>query len=195
MWIYSTLVETAAAAIFVVPVFIIYGKYLFHKLKLTIVYGIFGLYIAAVFSLVGFPDIASLIFSVQLNAIPFAGMISDLRDTCLNVVLFVPFGIFLPILWNKYRNIKSTILTALCFSVMIEFAQLFTFRATDINDIITNTAGALAGFLAAKAVTGNFKKYTIPNENYKEFYIIYGTILLIMFLLQPFTSAMLWEIF
>ena len=37
-------------------------------------------------------------------------------------------------------------------SLTIEVLQLFVFRATDINDLIMNTLGALVGYLAAKVI-------------------------------------------
>ena len=40
----------------------------------------------------------------------------------------------------------------------IEIAQIFTGRTTDINDIITNIAGTLIGYLIAYWFTGVFYK-------------------------------------
>lgn len=37
-------------------------------------------------------------------------------------------------------------------SLTIEVLQLFVFRATDINDLIMNTLGALVGYLVAKVI-------------------------------------------
>ena len=31
-------------------------------------------------------------------------MINDFSNACLNVLLFVPFGFFLPVLWKEFRN-------------------------------------------------------------------------------------------
>lgn len=128
-----------------------------------------------------------------INVIPFVDMISDFVNACLNVLLFVPLGIFLPVLWDKYRNIKKTMFVALCITVGIELSQIFTFRTTDINDVITNATGTLIGYLIAKGVTQNFNKYVKSNANSKEFYIIFGMVVIIMFLLQPFVSSLLWE--
>lgn len=129
----------------------------------------------------------------KINIVPFVNMVSDFVNACLNVLLFVPFGIFLPMLWNKYRNVKSTMLATLYVTVLIEFSQLFTFRTADINDIITNIIGALVGYFGAKWITKNFTQYTKSNVNNKDLYIIFGTVILTMFLLQPFVSSLLWE--
>jgi glycopeptide antibiotics resistance protein len=192
--IYNALIEMLAASVFIIPVFMLYEKYIFHKIKRTFTYGIFGFYLVAVFALVGFPNITSLKVEFIVNVIPFVDMISDFVNAGLNIVLFIPLGIFLPVLWNKYRNIKSGMIIAFFVTFIIEISQIFTLRTTDINDIITNMLGALIGFFMAKWVTKNFTRYTNSNANYKDFYIIYITVILIMFLLQPFVSLLLWEI-
>ena len=68
-------------------------------------------------------------------------MISGPIDTILNVVLFVPFGFFLPLLYKKYHHIKTVVLTGFLFSLSVEIVQMFGWGSTDINDLITNTVG------------------------------------------------------
>lgn len=77
----------------------------------------------------------------------------DVRDTIRqiggNVVLGVPFGILLPMLFPQARGrLRVVVLTALTM-VMIEAAQgaMVEGRAFDIDDVILNTAGALIGYL------------------------------------------------
>lgn len=48
-------------------------------------------------------------------------------------------------------------------SFLIEILQLFTFRATDIDDLIMNTLGAAVGYVIAKIFFG--KKYKSEKEN------------------------------
>ena len=191
--IYGALIEILAASVFIIPLFGLYGKFVVHNLKRTLLYIVFGFYVVAVLALVGFPSIISMNLDFTINVIPFVDMVSDFINACLNVLLFVPLGIFLPMLWDEYRSIKKTMLVALCITVGIELSQIFTFRTTDINDIITNIAGTLVGYFIAKSITQNFSKYVKSNTNNKEFYIIFGTVALIMFLLQPLVSSLLWE--
>lgn len=71
----------------------------------------------------------------------------------LNVVLFIPIGFILPVLWGKYRQLLPTVLYGLGLSMVIEFSQLFTFyRVTDINDLVMNTIGTVLGWLIFKLV-------------------------------------------
>lgn len=62
-----------------------------------------------------------------------------------NIIMFMPIGFFPALLWRKWRWWKS-LLTGFCASTAIEFIQFFIGRSTDIDDVILNTAGALAGF-------------------------------------------------
>lgn len=62
-----------------------------------------------------------------------------------NIVMFMPIGFFPALLWRKWRWWKA-LLTGFCTSSAIEFVQFFIGRSTDIDDVILNTTGALAGF-------------------------------------------------
>ena len=62
-----------------------------------------------------------------------------------NIGIFSPVGFFTALLWRKPRWWKS-LLAGFCASFVIEFIQFFIGRSTDIDDVILNTAGALAGF-------------------------------------------------
>jgi len=191
--IYAAIIEIISAAIFIVPLFCVYGKYIFNNIKCTFLYVIFSFYIVAVLALVGFPNIMSLNLDFSFNIVPFIDMISDFKNACLNVLLFIPMGIFLPVLWIKFRDIKRTILTGLCITSIIEIIQIFTFRTTDINDIITNVVGTLIGYFITKVITKNFKKYIITDTKNKDIYIIFITVIIIMFFIQPFVSFLIWE--
>lgn len=52
--IYSTFIEMTAAGVFMIPIFCIYGKYMFHSIKRTMMYILFGLYLTAVLALIGY---------------------------------------------------------------------------------------------------------------------------------------------
>lgn len=62
-----------------------------------------------------------------------------------NIIMFMPVGFFPALLWRKWRWWKSLLL-GFCSSVSIEWIQFFIGRSTDIDDVILNTTGALAGF-------------------------------------------------
>ena len=192
--IFSALIEIAAAAVFIIPISACCNKFLFHAWKRTVFYVIFAFYLTAILALTGFPNITSLKLDLTVNFIPFTDMASDFVNACLNVLLFIPFGFFVPILWSKFRSVKSILPLALTVICVIEASQIFTFRTTDINDFITNTAGTVIGFFIAKLATKNFTRHVISNAKSSDLYIIFGTVGFTMFFLQPFVSSVLWKI-
>lgn len=191
--IYSTLIEIIAAAVLVIPIMVVYNRIFFRSGKRTVVYILFGLYCVAIFALVGFPNIKSRNINVSMNVIPFIDMASDSVNACLNVLLFVPFGFLLPVLWSKFRSVKECAMMGCITSCIIEISQIFTFRTTDINDLITNTAGTIIGYCAARYLTNKFTKYIVSGSRDRDFYIISVSAGLVMFLLQPFVSSLLWK--
>ncbi|MFF7925348.1 VanZ family protein [Streptomyces mirabilis] len=66
-----------------------------------------------------------------------------------NVVLGVPFGVLVPVLIPKARGILRVLLLTAVVMLLVELVQgtLITGRAFDIDDVILNTSGALAGYL------------------------------------------------
>ena len=94
----------------------------------------------------------------QIRLIPFQVIIeqiSEMRLTRLtyrefvfniigNVGIFVPIGIFIPVLFKK--DIFGTALTGAFISLCIETGQIPIDRTTDRDDIILNTSGAVRGY-------------------------------------------------
>ncbi len=87
-------------------------------------------------------------FSPRMVWVPFLSMISGPIDTVLNVILFLPLGFFLPLLYEKYHHIGKVAVTGLALSLSVELVQMFGMGSTDINDLITNTVGAILGYFA-----------------------------------------------
>lgn len=191
--IYITLMEVMAAAVFIIPLWMIYHKICFHSWKRTMIYMVFAFYMTAVLALVGFPNITLLKIEVTVNVIPFIYMIPDFANACLNVLLFIPFGFFLPTLWEKFRNVKSTIVAGLLTTLFIEISQLFTGRATDIDDVITNILGTIIGYYIACCFTKAFTGRVLENSKQSDFNLICGSVVIIMFFFQPFISNLLWK--
>ena len=83
--------------------------------------------------------------NIILNFQPLANGLR--RDICLNVVMLVPLGFLLPLWWRDYQRLAPTVVAGAGLSLLIEVSQLMNGRATDIDDLIANTLGALAGYL------------------------------------------------
>jgi glycopeptide antibiotics resistance protein len=68
--------------------------------------------------------------------------------------------------------------------------QMLTFRATDVNDLITNTFGTFLGFCFSKRL---FKRKSEAGNSTGEAVMVIGIVLLVMFFVYPFVSSALWD--
>lgn len=190
---YLTAIDIIPAAMVLVPAFgVLYATVYGCDLRKSLSYLLFCLYIAAVFSLVGIPNVTYFRPEVNLNLVPFAGMLADLKNCILNVALFLPLGFFLPVLWHRFRRWIPCAAFGFGLSLTIEVLQMLTFRATDVNDLITNAAGTLVGFLLAKLVT---RRVPAVGEGSRDAVLLCGLSFGIMFFLHPFLSPMVWDKF
>ena len=84
-----------------------------------------------------------------LNLIGSGSMNQDIPITNLlgNLVMLLPLGIYLPYFFKKARKIGMFLLFAFCMTLAIEIIQLlFSLGSFDIDDMILNLVGALAGY-------------------------------------------------
>jgi glycopeptide antibiotics resistance protein len=71
----------------------------------------------------------------------------------LNIVMFMPFGMLLPLLWPSTGTRRRIAGWGLAASAIIEFSQLGMWiaignrRMFDVNDLMSNTAGAVLGLM------------------------------------------------
>ena len=82
-----------------------------------------------------------------------------LRNTLGNLVLFLPLGILLPLLFKRFRTVGRVVLLAAFLSLSIETIQFFSafignLRAVDIDDVLLNTLGAGVGFVVYRLARG-----------------------------------------
>jgi glycopeptide antibiotics resistance protein len=68
-----------------------------------------------------------------------------------NVVMLLPLGIYIPLLFPRLSGFFRVFIVCLLVSISIELMQLITsVRSTDIDDVILNTSGAVVGYLIYK---------------------------------------------
>ena len=92
------------------------------------------------------------------NLVPLA-MIAEMLDKLtespavvfknigMNILLFVPLGMALPILFPKMRRLGRTVLVCLAATVLAEALQfLFRLGTFDVDDILLNVLGGLCGY-------------------------------------------------
>lgn len=94
-------------------------------------------------------------FSSYLEAWQSASM-TGWRNILINFIMFVPFGILLPLIMKKNCSLTKVVLIVILFSFGIEIAQMLTHRGVfEIDDIINNTIGALIGFIIFQTAIKN----------------------------------------
>ena len=154
--------EPAAAAVLALLAALLLHMTVFRDKKRTLAALLFGVYLAVMLAVTGFPRLPHVTFDPDRNLIPFYNVKTYLLSAFLNIVMFVPLGFLLPFFWAFFRKCGRTLAAGLFLTVFIETAQLFTHRFTDINDVITNLLGAAAGYLLARLFTKGFTKRTLP---------------------------------
>ena len=71
----------------------------------------------------------------------------EIRNIILNIAMFVPLGVFLPLLFKKCRKFYVVLSASFLTTLAIEATQLATRRGVfAIEDILHNTLGAALGF-------------------------------------------------
>ncbi|MDE6434822.1 MAG: VanZ family protein [Lachnospiraceae bacterium] len=129
---------------------------------------VFAVYIFGVFHFTG----AGTIFHIKqygleynvetINLMPFSDANMDKVGYGLNVVLFVPLGFLLPLIWSNLNKIKYACTAGILLSLLVELSQLLNIRSTDIDDLILNSAGAMLGFLMFRLYSRITKRDVMP---------------------------------
>jgi len=99
----------------------------------------------------------------SINIIPFKTILqylinpSSIRATIINIagniVAFIPMGFLLPMISNKCKDFKVSILIIIIATMTIEILQYITgVGASDIDDLLLNTLGGILGYLIYKHV-------------------------------------------
>lgn len=188
---FFALLEAAIASLLLIPCFSLLERFRFQPSGTTVCYALFAIYLSGVYAVAGLPNVLHIRFDPRFNWEPFRYMFSDGKGSLLNVALFVPMGLFLPLLWQAFRNPVKLTFFGFLVSLMIEFLQIFTRRATDVNDLITNTVGSLAGWLLAMLAGAVFPVLRRDNRK-SDLWVIFAITAGIMFFLHPILSAFMW---
>ena len=200
MSIMEILIRSISGYIFIIPGIILYFGALRKSAKRQILLHIttafiFCYYLIGILTMTGIGKLKA--FEPTLVLVPFRDMISGPIDTILNIILFVPLGFFLPLLYKKYGHIGSVALVSFLLSLSIEIVQMFGRGATDIK---TNTVGACLGFfiyqllskLVSKELCRKFQSYNINEGTELLFFIIYSFV--IMVTIQPIIISTLFHL-
>lgn len=107
-----------------------------------------------------------------VNLVPFSGIVDALLTTSevalqlifLNILMFVPMGVFLPWVFPKVDRLYKAVLISFGATLIIEALQVALpgGRAFDIDDIILNTLGGAIGYSLFAFISLFAKKKTYP---------------------------------
>jgi len=128
-------------------------------------------------------------FSRTVNLVPFSDVINGnftTLDIYGNILIFIPLGIYFSVFFSKTK-VYVNLLKVILVSLTIELLQyILAIGAADTTDIITNTAGGLAGIgiymgirLIAKSEAGARKAVTLCSMVTMMFTIIIVSLLFI----------------
>lgn len=88
----------------------------------------------------------------NVNLIPFSEPLTLTSENILNVVIFVPLGVYAGILFERWVFGKKLLFFFLV-SLLVEGLQyILRVGAFDVTDIITNTLGGIMGLMIFKAM-------------------------------------------
>ncbi len=146
-----SLVDVLSAAVVAVPLVWLFQRFRGERgWTRYVLSGLFVLYLCEMFDVVGIPAAQYIRWEPNISLIPFSDETHWLGvQRVLNTVMFAPFGFLLPVLWRGCRKWSVTTLAGFLLSLTIEILQMFCFRATDVDDLLMNTLGALLGYFLA----------------------------------------------
>lgn len=106
----------------------------------------------------------------SINLIPFQASVIingriDMSEIYLNIFAFVPFGIYISILKEKWNFLQKT-LPIFLISLAYETTQyILAVGVSDITDLMGNTCGGMAGILIYWLLSKLLKDNTIKAVN------------------------------
>lgn len=130
-------------------------------LNRNLLFAIFIIYCTLIASVTFFPIIYSgMGYDLDYNFIPFKTIIDGLksgkyillRNLAGNVIMFLPLGILLQLIFKKKRFF-NILLLSVAFAISIELIQSILglligsrYRSVDVDDVFLNTLGSLIGY-------------------------------------------------
>lgn len=211
MFIKGLLMELAMGAVAVLPGILLFYCVMLKKDKeqeqdkdkgkpvILHIGAVMALYleILAIFCLTGIPSLYSLHPDVTVNWIPLTDLLDSPLMYIQNILLFVPLGFLLPMLWKPFEAKRLTFAWGFLLSLFIELMQLFNFRFTDIDDLLANTLGTILGYFLymwLKEAVPALKTCSIEDKGHWRWepYAVFGLTWLSMFLIRPLIGLVIY---
>jgi glycopeptide antibiotics resistance protein len=115
------------------------------------------------------------------NLIPFSEQLILTSENILNVVIFVPLGVYAGILFGRWIFGKK-LLFFFFLSLLVEGLQyILRIGAFDVTDLITNTLGGVIGLMLFKGLDKAFNN-SVKVQKFINIIAAAGTVLMILLL-------------
>lgn len=144
------------------------------KQKIIIAFS-FAVYLILLFYFLFFAEILGRTYvgrTYHYNLVPFKeimrfwnyrsslGMMAVIMNLLGNVVIFVPFGMLMPVLNRRCRTIWYTVYLSFELSLLVEAIQLVSkVGSFDVDDLMLNTLGGMLGYILYRIVQYSRRKY------------------------------------
>ena len=112
----------------------------------------------------GFGSINIIPFKIIYDILTNKIIICIYNQFAINLFLFIPIGIILPLIYKKYENIKSLIKFGIIFSVIIGVLKLLRPKVFSIDEVLLNLLGIITGYLIYLFIKKLLKKMYISQE-------------------------------
>ncbi len=91
------------------------------------------------------------VFTETYNAIKYLDLWQPFFINFIgNIVIFIPIGLLLPLLWKRFNRAWRTIGMGFLLSLAIEILQLPQMRSSDVDDLWLNSLGTIIGYISFK---------------------------------------------
>lgn len=120
-----------------------------------------------------------------INFIPFKtnDIINGFHETFLNLLVFIPLGIYVKLVFKKQSIIKSMFFIS-AISLLYETTQyIFHIGISDITDVMMNSLGGLIGVVAITLLYKLFEHFVKDKENLDKILGIISIIGILMIIL------------
>lgn len=128
-------------------------------------------------------DITSLKYIRSINLIPFKAnpIVSGMKETLINLLLFIPLGMHLKFIFksNKFLNVVIIIFLSLSFESL---QYILHIGVSDITDIIMNTLGGIIGMILISILFNLFSRKLNSNILNKLLELLLIAIPILMFI-------------
>lgn len=94
------------------------------------------------------------------------GYLAAFLNLAGNVIGFLPFGFILPVIGKRMKNGFLVTVCGFCLSLFVESMQLiFKVGSFDVDDLLLNTAGGLAGYIIFVICAAIRRRHDIKKKN------------------------------